>query len=107
LFADLAVSLLVALFTAGLGVLFSLRSATVQQAQQLTMSVMLLPALVLQFGLLFVMNSESAKNTLEATLGALSFGQLVSIIVGVLGALGALLLLATMARFKRARLILG
>ena len=107
LFADLAVSFLMALFTAGLGVLFSLRSSTVQQAQQMTMSVMMLPAIVLQFGLLFVLKSESTRNTLEATLGALSFGQLVSIIVGVLGALGALLLLATMARFKRARLILG
>lgn len=106
LLAGLAVSFLMALFTAGVGVLFSLRSSTVQQAQQLTMSVMLLPAMVLQFGLLFVLKSESTRDTLEVTLGALSFGQLVSIIVGVLGTLGALLLLAAMTRFKRARLIL-
>jgi ABC-2 type transport system permease protein len=107
LFADLAVSLMTALFIAGLGVLFSLRSSTVQQAQQLTMSVMMLPAILLQFGGLFVLKSESTKNALEATLGALSFGRLVSILLGVLGVLGALLLLAAMARFKRVRLIPG
>jgi len=67
----------------------------------------MLPAMVLQFGLLFVLKSESTRNTHKATLGALSFGQLVSIIVGVLGALGALLLLTTMARFKRSRLVLS
>jgi len=107
LLADLSVSFLVALLTAGLGVVFSLRSATVQQAQQATMSVMLLPAMLLQFAALFILRSTSARDTLEATLGALSFGQLVSIIVGVLGALSALLLWAAIARFRRARLILS
>ena len=107
LLADLSVSFLVALLTAGLGVVFSLRSSTVQQAQQATMSVLLLPGMLLQFGLLFILNSDSAKQTLEATLGALSFGQLMLIVVGVLATAGALLLLAAMARFKRARLILS
>jgi ABC-2 type transport system permease protein len=107
LLADLSVSFLVALLTAGLGVVFSLRSATVQQAQQATMSVMLLPAMFLQFAVLFILRSTSARETLEATLGALSFGQLVSIIVGVLGALSALLLWAAIGRFRRARLILS
>jgi ABC-2 type transport system permease protein len=106
LLADMTVSFLVALFTAGLGVLFSLRSSTVQQAQQTTMSVLLLPLMVAQFGLLFILKSESTRETLKATLGALSFAQTVSIIVGVLGALSALLLLAGMDRFKRSRLIL-
>ncbi len=107
LVADLAVSFLVALFTAGLGVLFSLRSSTVQQAQQLTMSVLLLPAMVLQFGLLFILQSPSLRETLKSTLGALSFAQLVVTIVAVLGAGTAALLWITMARFNRARLILG
>jgi ABC-2 type transport system permease protein len=107
LLADVSVSFLVALLTAGLGVLFSLRSSTVQQAQQATMSVMLLPAMVLQFGLLFILQSKSAKDTLNATLGALSFGQLTFIIVAVLATVDALLLLAALARFKRSRLILS
>jgi ABC-2 type transport system permease protein len=107
LLADLSVSFLVALLTAGLGVLFSLRASTVQQAQQATMSVMLLPAMVLQFGLLFIVQSQSARKTLESTLGALSFGQLVFIIVAVLATVDAVLLVAAMARFKRSRLILS
>jgi len=107
LLADLSVSFLVALLTAGLGVVFSLRSSTVQQAQQATMSVMLLPAMVLQFGLLFILQSDSAKETLKATLGSLSFGQLILIIVSVLAVAAGALLLAGLAQFKRARLILS
>jgi len=107
LLADVSVSFLVALFTAGLGVLFSLRSATVQQAQQATMAVMLLPAMVLQFGLLFILQSASAKETLNAALGALSFGQLMLVIISVLAVAAVGLLLAAMARFKRSRLILS
>ncbi len=107
LLADLAVSFLVAVLTAGLGVVFSLRSSTVQQAQQATMSVMLIPAMVLQFGLMFILRSDSAKETLRATVGALSFGQLVLIIVAVLTAIAALLLMTVVARFKRAQLILS
>jgi ABC-2 type transport system permease protein len=107
LLADLSVSLLVALFTAGLGVLFSLRSATVQQAQQATMAVMLLPGLLLQFGLMFVLQSPSARATLESTLGALSFGQLMLVIISVLAVAAVGLLLAALARFKRSRLILS
>jgi ABC-2 type transport system permease protein len=107
LLADLLVSLLVALLTAGLGVIFSLRSATVQQAQQATMSVMLLPAMVLQFGLMFALQSPSAKATLQSTLGSLNFGQLMLVIVAVLAVAAAGLLWAAMARFQRSRLILG
>jgi ABC-2 type transport system permease protein len=107
LLADLSVSVLVALLTAGLGVIFSLRSSTVQQAQQATMSVMLLPAMVLQFGLMFALQSPAAKATLESTLGALNFGQLMLVIVSVLAVAAAGLLCAAVARFQRSRLILG
>ncbi len=107
LLADLIVSLLVALLVAGLGVLFSMRSSTVQQAQQLTMSVMLLPAMVLQFGLLFLLQSTSLRARLDATLGKLSFGQFTGIIVACLALPTAALLWAALARFKRARLILS
>ncbi len=107
LLADLSVSLLVALLTAGLGVLFSLRSSTVQQAQQATMSVMLLPGMVLQFGLMLVLESPAAKAALQSALGALNFGQLMLVIVSVLTVSAVGLLLAAMARFQRSRLILG
>jgi len=107
LLADLSVSLLVALLTAGLGVLFSLRSSTVQQAQQATMSVLLLPGIVLQFGLMLVLESPAAKAALQSALGALKFGQLMLVIVSVLAVAAVGLLLAATARFQRSRLILG
>ncbi len=105
--ADVVVSFLVALLTAGLGVLFSLRSETVQQAQQATMSVLLLPAMFLQFGLLFILENDSAKAFLNRTLGALSFARLIAIIVAVLVLVCGALLALAMARFKRARLIVS
>jgi ABC-2 type transport system permease protein len=105
--ADLAVSFLVALMTAGLGVLFSMRSDTVQQAQQATMSVLLLPAMFLQFGLLFVLQNDSAKAFLKRTVGALSFAQLMAIIVAMLVLICGALFALAMARFKRARLIVS
>jgi ABC-2 type transport system permease protein len=105
--ADLAVSFLVALMTAGLGVLFSMRSDTVQQAQQATMSVLLLPAMFLQFGLLFVLQNDSAKEFLRRTVGALSFARLITIIVAVLVLICGALFALAMARFQRARLIVS
>jgi ABC-2 type transport system permease protein len=107
LVADLVVSFLVALLTAGLGVLFSMRSETVQQAQQATMSVLLLPAMLLQFGLLFILENDSAKAFLNRTIGTLSFAQLIGIVVAVLALICVALLVLAAARFKRARLIVS
>jgi len=107
LLADLTISLLVALLVAGLGVLFSMRSSTVQQAQQLTMSVMLFPAMIVQFGALFLLQSDSLRARLNATMGSLSFGQFVGVIVICLAVPTAALLWAALARFRRARLILS
>jgi len=58
LLADLAFSLLVALLTAGAGVLFSLRAATAQEAQQTLMAVLLIPPMILQFALFAIRGSE-------------------------------------------------
>ncbi len=107
LLADLAFSFLVAMLTAGAGVLFSLRAATVQEAQQTLMAVLLIPPMILQFVVFAVLGSVSGRARLNQVLGALSFEQIILIIVAVLLALDAGLLLAAMARFKRARLILS
>ena len=105
--ADLAVSLVVSLLTAGLGVLFSLRASTVQEAQQSTMGVLLVLPMILQFGSLFLLSSDSGIAWLRRALGVLSFEQIVGVIVAILAAISALLLWAALARFKRARLILS
>jgi ABC-2 type transport system permease protein len=99
--ADVVLSFLLAAFVAGVGILISLRSATVQAAQQLLMTVLLIPPLVL--GVIFgVFHKQIAS-----ALGGLDFMQAVLIAMGVLIAADVVLLLAIMARFQRARLILG
>ena len=107
LLADLAFSLLVALLTAAAGVLFSLRSATVQEAQQSLMAVLLIPPSILGVVMSAIMGSASASARLQQVLGALSFEQVILVIVAVLLVLDVVLLMAAMSRFKRARLILG
>ena len=107
LLADLAFSLLVALLTAAAVVLFSLRSATVQEAQQSLMAVLLIPPSILGVVMSAIMGSASASARLQQVLGALSFEQVILVIVAVLLVLDVVLLMAAMSRFKRARLILG
>jgi ABC-2 type transport system permease protein len=99
--ADVVLSFLVATFVAGIGILISLRTATVQAAQQLLMTVLLIPPLVL--GVIFSVFHKQIGNAL----GGIDFMQAVLIAMGVLIALDVVLLLAIMARFRRARLILG
>ncbi len=107
LLAALAFSFLVAMLTAGAGVLFSLRAATAQEAQQTLMAVLLIPPMILQFALFAILSSESGEARFREVLSGLSFEQVVLVIVAVLLALDVGLLLAAMARFRRARLILS
>jgi len=107
LLADLALSFLVAMLTALAGVLFSLRAATTQQAQQTLMAVLLAPLMILQFAAVAIMGSDSGKARLQEVLGAVSFEQIILVIIGVLVVVDLGLLVAAMARFKRARLVLG
>ena len=86
---------------AGIGILISLRSATVQAAQQLLMTILLIPPLVL--GVIFTVFHKQIGNALEGV----DFMQAVLIAMGVLITADVVLLLAIMARFQRARLIQG
>jgi len=107
LLADLVFSLLVAMLTAGAGVLFSLRAATAQEAQQTLMAVLLIPPMILQFALFAILGSESGEARLREVMATLSFEQVILVIVAVLVMLDVVLLMAAMARFKRARLALS
>jgi ABC-2 type transport system permease protein len=107
LLAALAFSFLVAMLTAGAGVLFSLRAATAQEAQQTLMAVLLIPPMILQFALFAILGSESGEARFREVLSALSFEQVILVIVAVLLVLDVVLLMAALARFKRARLILS
>lgn len=99
--ADLVLSFLVATIVAGAGIFISLRAATVQEAQQMLMSIFLVPLVGLS--LIFFAFHKQIGNAL----GGLDFTQVVLIAIAVLVVVDVMLLLAAMARFKRARLILG
>ncbi len=99
--ADVVLSFLLAVFVAGVGILISLRSATVQSAQQLLVTTLMIPAVVL--GVIFSVFHKQ----IGSALAGVTFMEAVLIAMGVIIAADAVLLLATMARFQRARLILG
>jgi ABC-2 type transport system permease protein len=105
--ANVALSLLVASLVAGLGVLISLRAATVQGAQQTLMTATLLPLVLLQMIPLFLLNVvPDGRARLRELVAAANPTQIILIIMAVLVVLDLGLLVAAMARFKRARLIL-
>jgi len=105
--ANVALSLLMASLVAGLGVLISLRAATVQGAQQTLMAATLFPLVLLQMIPLLLLNVvPDGKARLKELVAAANPTQIILIVMAVLVVLDVGLLMAALARFKRARLIL-
>jgi ABC-2 type transport system permease protein len=103
-FAVVSISLLASGLIASAGVLISLRSPTVRQAQQ-TMSLVLLAVF---FGTVFGLNSlpDAWKEWLLRTFAGGNIVTTIAVVCAALLALDAFLIAAAMARFQRARLIL-
>ncbi len=98
---SLALSLLMATLTAGLGVFVSLRTRTAQEATQMLVAIILIPPMLLQvIPLLF-------RDQIGPFIESVNGPQLLMIVLAVLAVVDVLVLLATMARFRRSRLILG
>jgi ABC-2 type transport system permease protein len=105
--ANVALSLLMASLVAGLGVLISLRASTVQEAQQNLMAATLFPLVLLQMIPLLLLNVvPDGRARLKELVAAANPTQIILIVMAVLVVLDLGLLVAAMARFKRARLIL-
>jgi ABC-2 type transport system permease protein len=104
LLGGLGLGLLVALLMASLGVLVSLRAATVKQAQQiLALSVAVVGVAGLAGGALL---PESVQRPLIRFLVTAGETKLLLVAGALLGAIDLLLLAACSLRFRRARLIL-
>lgn len=100
LLASLGLSLLLAVVISGAGILISLRSSTVQEAQQILMSAFMIPPMILGFIFLAIHDRiGEPPSWLNLMTGAL-------IAAAVLAVLAAVLTAAAMARFQRARLML-
>ena len=104
--ANVALSLLVASLVAGLGVLISLRAATVQEAQQTLMAATLFPVVLLQMIPLLLLNVvPDGRAHLRELVAAANPTQILLIAMAVLTVLDLGLFAAAVVRFKRARLI--
>jgi ABC-2 type transport system permease protein len=99
--ADVVLTFQMAMLVAGVGILISLRAASVQAAQQLLVTIMLVPPIVLAVIL------TAFHKQIASALGGLSFMEAVLIAMGVLIVVDVIFLLIDIARFQRARLILG
>lgn len=98
LLAGLVLILLATLLAASGGVLISLRSATVRQAQQ---------TLILSTLALGVLSLLALKGLPASLISALNYNQVLLIIMAILGVTDAILLVLSLASFRRSRLILS
>jgi ABC-2 type transport system permease protein len=101
----LALTLLVAALASGLGVLISLRSATVRQAQQ-TFSFAFLLVFIPMFALPMLPDEWKLRLFTALSQAETNMMPIVLVVGGVLLALDVLLVIAAMVRFQRAKLIL-
>jgi len=98
--ADLALSFLLATLATGAGILISLRSKTVQEAQQTLTVVLIFPPMVL--GMIMM----ALQDRVRELVGAFEGEQILLIIIAILAVVDVVLFVAAMARFQRSRLYL-
>ncbi len=102
-FADVVISLLFAILVAMLGVLISLRSRTVQAAQQMLFTAVMILQIV-PFLLMTVV--PDGPGVLRQILNT-DFAQVTIVLILFLGIVNVGLVVAALARFQRAQLILS
>ena len=98
--AGLCLGFLISTLTASAGVLISLRSRSVQEAQQLLMMILLLPPMIAGFV------GAALADRLRAPLRSIDANLVISIALVVIAVLCIALIWLAMRRFRRDRLIL-
>jgi len=106
LWMDILGSLLVAGFVSGLGIVISLRSATVQAASQSIVVMLFLPLMLLQ-AVAFLLPVFLPRATVQALADQLKFNNIMVVILVLLLVVDIILFLGAMSRFQRSRLILS
>ena len=104
LLADFALSVLFSGLIVNLGTLSSLRSATVQSAQQALMMMFVIPFFGIQ-AVIFLLPTFLPMESIREFLSKFNYDQILLVFLGILLVVNIGLLLANMARFKRSRLI--
>lgn len=105
LVAMLILALLVALLTGAIGVFVSLRATSAQEAQQMTLMGMMLPALVIGMGFTALLVNRDVARTVIDALGTVEARWVALGCLGILAAVDAILVRAADRRFRRGRLI--
>ena len=106
LWMDILGSLLFAGFVSGLGIVISLRSATVQSASQSLVVMLILPFLLLQ-GVAFLLPVFLPKAAIQAILDQLNFNNIIMVVLLAILVADVILFLGAVSRFQRSRLILS
>jgi ABC-2 type transport system permease protein len=102
--ADFTFSVLFSGLIVNLGTLSSLRSMTIQSAQQMLMIMFVIPFIGIQ-AVVFLLPTFLPLESIREFLRIFDYGQFLMISAGVLLAANIGLILANKARFKRSRLI--
>jgi ABC-2 type transport system permease protein len=103
---DILASVLMSGFVSGLGIVISLRSATVQAASQSIVLMLFMPLLLLQ-GVVFLLPTFLPKAVVSALFEQLNFTNIMLVIFAILFVTDIVLFLGAISRFQRSRLILS
>jgi len=104
LWMDILASALMAGFVSNLGIVISLRSATVQAASQSMMLMLFTPLMLLQ-AVVFLLPNFLPQATVKMLAAQLNFTTIMIVFLIVLLVLNVLLFLGAISRFQRAKLI--
>jgi len=105
LWLDILASVLMAGFVSSLGILISLRSATVQAASQSIMLMLFLPLMLLQ-AVVFLLPAFLPKATVSTIAEQLNFINIMMVILSVLLVVDIILFFGAISGFHRSKLIL-
>ena len=105
LWLDILASVLMAGFVSSLGILISLRSATVQAASQSIMLMLFLPLMLLQ-AVVFLLPAFLPKATVSTIAEQLNFINIMIVILSVLLVVDIILFFGAISGFHRSKLIL-
>lgn len=106
LLIDIAASMLMSGMVASLGILVSLRSATVQNASQTLMLLIFMPLMLLQAAA-FLIPTFFSKETMREFINKMNLNNIMLVVLAFLLIANLAFFISALARFKRSRLILS
>jgi ABC-2 type transport system permease protein len=104
--ASITLSVLMAVISAAAGVVISLRSPTVREAQQTLMAAIMFPGILLGVAGTFALTIENLRETITTTMDKINPIVLLLVVIAILSSVFFLLLRLVRKRFRRASLIM-